>query len=431
MKIQMTTNLKVAVYSTPPYSTCDSHHCIGPLASYTYRRLSLVNQFNYTIVGLRTADYGICDGDNCSGIIGFIQRGEADIALHSYPLSAVPSHLNGITLGPVLDEVSCNIFSSPQSPLIIREDVLRSMSIFSSSKVIIFFGFLLLLLSLFPLSLHNWTRKSKPRPKTILGPLVFTFFGQESSSVALLRRNKFSSILLLLSFISLLLSIIYSGSFTTDLTSLTQPKLIDSLDDVIEASKHDHCVVSFLSSKCSPVLKSGTSNVYQQVRNVTIFGSYSKLLPLILDQVGKRKSLDNHISLSTIEESDRLRLTLCNTIYVKSGHWYRSQPPFSAPATDDYYKHHLSKFLDPIDAGGCLHKTALRHKNNLYEVFGYQALIFGNYTKSFIYFGLGLLITIIVFMFECLSKLIVKPSIMNDLPNENTNRIKIITNRSN
>ena len=129
-------------------------------------------------------------------------------------------------------------------------------------------------------------------------------------------------------------------------------------------------------------------------------------------------------------------MTLCNTLFLRTGYWYRSVSAFTvtiniAPinsqlpkgtqarvitliyhlfefnllrAVEKSYKYHLKNLLDPIDKTGCLYKTSLRARDT-YEFYAFKSLILDNYIKSLIYFGIGLSISMIVFMFECLSNL--------------------------
>uniref|UniRef100_T1KGN7 Ionotropic glutamate receptor C-terminal domain-containing protein n=1 Tax=Tetranychus urticae TaxID=32264 RepID=T1KGN7_TETUR len=169
----------------------------GLLDRFYNKQLELYNSINYTIVFTNEYSYGNCDSGNCTSLIGLIQRGEADFSEKLYSFATIPDSVTGLKPGPVLGDVSCYIISALPKVGIIRED--------SNSPPII------------------W-------------PLICAILRKESK-IKSFNRQSLSFIWISITLTLFFITALYSGSFTTDLTSKASIKTIDSLEDVANCDR--------------------------------------------------------------------------------------------------------------------------------------------------------------------------------------------------
>uniref|UniRef100_T1JZM5 Ionotropic glutamate receptor C-terminal domain-containing protein n=1 Tax=Tetranychus urticae TaxID=32264 RepID=T1JZM5_TETUR len=346
----------------------------GLFVRYYNKQLELYSSINYTIVLVNQTDFGDCDSVNCTGLIGHIQRGEIDLSERFYSFKTIPNSIAGLKPGPVIGDVSCNIVSFLPEVATMREDVFKSLSMFTSDAII-FLAFLFLFLFSTPFLLWYCESKFfniKSNTSTSIWSLIHAILSQRLRIETLFYRQSLSFIWIAIILTLFFLTALYSSSFTTDLTSKAPIKTIDSLEDVANSDR-------------IPLWM-------EEPR-----GQYKRLGHLV-DEITETKGIGKYVFIINVDEIYNVQLSCCLYNSESLPQWYQSTgslpvqllfsvlnsklPPYATKIVNllhekrfesgvvfhiqSIWKLYLDKKLDPEQKFGCLHKTSISPTPALY-----------------------------------------------------------------
>uniref|UniRef100_T1KFK5 Uncharacterized protein n=1 Tax=Tetranychus urticae TaxID=32264 RepID=T1KFK5_TETUR len=355
-------HFKIALLDFGPVYNPIRKRFTGSYAFYLNKYLAFYDSINYTVVLIDPPANGICDSFNCTGLLGHVQRGEADFGMDTYPFATLADSVTGLKPGIVASDLSCEIVSTLPEIGIIHEDILRSFSIFP--------------LDIKPIS-----------PPPIIWPLICAVLRQGSSQKALFHHQTLRSIYLVITFAVFFVAALYSCSFTTDLTSKVSIKTIDSLEDLANS---DRIPIWLSSDVCFSLNNGGSSPVYQELLKR---GKFLNLNSLFDKLRMKEMELKLCVFIITPQVTDHTRLCYCaNYPDSPMPQWHKSTEALpthlmfsvlnsnlSPHATkiinalhekrfesqlDLYFpskwRQYSDKILDPEQNKGCLHKISVR-----------------------------------------------------------------------
>uniref|UniRef100_T1JZI4 Uncharacterized protein n=1 Tax=Tetranychus urticae TaxID=32264 RepID=T1JZI4_TETUR len=328
----------------------------GQLSQFFTKQMERYSSINYTIVFRKPIDYGECNSGNCTGLIGLVQRGEADFCDRLYSFATIPDSTTGLKPGTVLGDLSCTIFTALPEIGIVREDVFTSLSIFPLD-VILSLAFLFLFLSSIPFLLWYFNPKLfniKTTSPWIIWPLICAILRQAARLKTLFSH----------------------------LSSEAAIKTIDSLEDVADCGR---IPVWMEEPLCRTMVYSGSPRAQQEIFRR---GLYRPTGPLMNEFITKKEA-QSFVFIVTPDQTFTVRMGYC--IYNHGAKWHRSKnsfpvhllftvlnsklPPHASKFLNifrekqfqsgiDFYiakkwQLYLEKRLDPKQIKGCYHKTAI------------------------------------------------------------------------
>uniref|UniRef100_T1JZM8 Ionotropic glutamate receptor C-terminal domain-containing protein n=1 Tax=Tetranychus urticae TaxID=32264 RepID=T1JZM8_TETUR len=382
----------------------------GPIGHYLNAQIGRYSSINYTLTVFNET-FGGCDSVNCTGLIGHIQRGDVDFGERLYSFTSIPDSIIGLKPGPASADVACSIVSFLPEVGTMREDVFKSLSIFTLDAII-FLAFLFLFLFSIPFLLWYFNRKSfniKTNSPPIIWPLICAILNQGSNLKTLFNRQSLSFIWMSITLTIFFMTALYSSSFTTDLTSKAPMKMIDSLEDVADSDR----IPMFMEEPlCRVVANSSSPRAQREIARRGLYKTTGKLLQAFYDGA----KLENYVFIVDFHERNMARLGYC--VYnpgLPMLQWHQATGSFpvdllftvmhsqlSPHATKiidllhqkqfeshilfhlvDKWKAYVENVIDPERKFGCLHKTSISPTPALNR---FNQLHIQNYKLSFKYF---------------------------------------------
>ncbi|XP_015781298.1 uncharacterized protein LOC107359329 [Tetranychus urticae] len=369
---------------------------VGQIARFMNKNLERFASVNFTVVVFGERVYGDCDSVNCTGLMGRIERGEIDLVEFGSTFATIPLSITGLKPGAVVGDVSCNIFSALPETGITREDVFKSLSIFTLDATIFLS---LLFLFLFSIPFILWYFKSnfcefKTNSPPIVWPLICAILRQDLSKQALFYTHTLRFIWMSIILIIFLMTALYTGSFTTDLAAKVPIKTIDSLEDVADS---DRIPFWMEDPFCRAFVNSNPSRAGQEIMRRAQYITLGDSFGLFMEQQIK---IEKYVFFNNPYSMKPVRLGNCvKNVNRPMPQWHQSTGSFpvyplfsilnsklSPDATKiinllceknfqshvefhllDKWNSYLYKMLDPEQKSGCLHKTFISSKPALYR----------------------------------------------------------------
>uniref|UniRef100_T1KNC2 Ionotropic glutamate receptor C-terminal domain-containing protein n=1 Tax=Tetranychus urticae TaxID=32264 RepID=T1KNC2_TETUR len=430
---------KIGFLTWPPLGVYDPKRkkFDGWTADFLNEELRLYDSINNTPIAVNSPIHGNCDPNgNCTDLLGLIQRGEIDFSEKPYPFATLSGSMDGIAPGPVHSDVSCKIASALPEIGTIREDVLKSLSIFTSDAIVLLTFLYLFLLSI-PFLL--WFFKSKFLNKSasppLIWPLICAILRQGSSQLDLLCPVTLRCIWMSITIAIFFIGALYSGSFTTDLASKAPSKKINTLADIARSDRAPYLLQEPL---CPNMLNYASPQDKRDIErriSAKVLGQFNFVL------IRREKKIEECVFIATPQEIEQVRISYCAIepnwpmpewyssdasfpVYLLFSVFNSNLPPDALKTIYDLHirlfesnldtylqwkwKYQVEKFLDVFRLG-CLHKTTIGFKPDLYR---FNQLDSENYVQFFTSYLFIIPICILVLLGECLSVWII--SIMNN-----------------